>query len=110
MYRALFRKGFGDLRTRRVQTALLFIVVAAAAAILMLAISLPQSVAGSFDRAHDEAHGAHVWYGANGPEAAERVSKLPGRGRIDAGVRERQRRLDGGERTGRRILHGHWAR
>ena len=38
MIRTLFRKGAADLRTRRLQTALLFIVVASASAILMLAI------------------------------------------------------------------------
>ncbi len=78
MIRTLFRKGAADLRTRRLQTALLFIVVASASAILMLAISIEQSVTSSYDRAHDEAHGAHVWFNIDNESAARSIAGLAG--------------------------------
>ena len=78
MLNAILRKAVADLRSHPLQTTLLFGIVAAAAAILMLAISIPQSVNSSFDRAHDEAHGAHVWFGINNTDIAEQVADLPG--------------------------------
>jgi putative ABC transport system permease protein len=54
-----------------------FLVVASAAAILMMSISLEQSINSSYDRAHDEANGAHVWFGAGTEDAARAVKDMP---------------------------------
>jgi hypothetical protein len=78
MLHALLRKGIADLRTRPLQTTLLFVIVAAAATILMLAFSVAQSVKSSFDRAHAEANGAHVWFHGADAGVLERVVAQPG--------------------------------
>lgn len=78
MFQAVIRKILADIRTRPMQTILSFIMVMGVAAMLMLAISAQQSVTGTFDRAHELAHGAHVWFGVNGQEVADKIAGRPG--------------------------------
>jgi hypothetical protein len=78
MFRAITRKAVADLRTRRLQTFLQSVVVAGAAAILMLSISVERAVTSSFDRVHDEANGAHVWFNLADPGVAEKIAGHPG--------------------------------
>lgn len=78
MIRALFRKGAADLRYRPLQIGLLFIVIASASAILMLSLSMETSVKSSFERAHDQANGAHVWLSSVSAGVARQTASYPG--------------------------------
>ena len=48
--RALFRKAFVDLRSRKLQTALILVILTAATATLSLAVMIQRSSTNSWDR------------------------------------------------------------
>ena len=60
MLRAMLRIARTDLRSRRVQAAMLVLVVAASTTVLMLAVTVRGSAGAPFERLLDEANGAHV--------------------------------------------------
>ena len=61
MFRAASLQAFADLRHRWVQTALVFFVVAAAATVLMLALTVWRASSEPYEQALDEANGPHAW-------------------------------------------------
>ncbi len=62
MLRAVIRQAIADLRHRWFQTALVFIVIVAAAAVGMLAITVWSSASEPYERALEKAHGPHAWF------------------------------------------------
>jgi putative ABC transport system permease protein len=62
MLRATFRQVFADLQHRWLQTALVFLVIAAAATVLMLALTVWRASSEPYERALDEANGPHAWF------------------------------------------------
>ena len=61
MLRAQLRVVWGDLGALRMQSVLVFVVIAAAAAMPILAVSVARSTQRPYERVLDQAHGAHVW-------------------------------------------------
>ncbi len=61
MLQALFRKTRADFSSRPLQTVLLFIVIAAAAATLSLALNVQASSREPYERLRREANGADIW-------------------------------------------------
>ena len=62
MLRALTRKGLADLRSRPLQTTLLFLIVALASATAMMAVTVRDTAAAPYESLLDETNGAHVWF------------------------------------------------
>jgi putative ABC transport system permease protein len=62
MLRATLLQVFADLRHRWVQTALVFFVIAAAATVLMLALTVWRASSEPYEQALDEANGPHAWF------------------------------------------------
>jgi putative ABC transport system permease protein len=62
MLRAIFLQASADLRHRWVQTALVFFVIAAAATVLMLALTVWRASSEPYEQALDEANGPHAWF------------------------------------------------
>jgi putative ABC transport system permease protein len=62
MLRAASLQAFADLRHRWVQTALVFFVVAAAATVLMLALTVWRASSEPYEQALDKANGPHAWF------------------------------------------------
>lgn len=62
MLRAALRQAIADLRHRWFQTSLVFIVIVAAAAVGMLAITVWSSATGPYERALEKANGPHAWF------------------------------------------------
>jgi putative ABC transport system permease protein len=60
--RALMRKGFADLRSRPLQTTLLFLIVALASATAMMAVTVRDTAAAPYESLLDDANGAHIWF------------------------------------------------
>jgi putative ABC transport system permease protein len=77
MLRATLLQALADLRHRWVQTALVFLVVAAAATVLMLALTVWRESSAPYERALDEANGPHVWF-FSGLSKLERVAGRDG--------------------------------
>jgi putative ABC transport system permease protein len=61
MLRAVVRKAVSDVRGRPLQTALLLIVIAAAAATLSVALNVQASAARPYERLREESNGADAW-------------------------------------------------
>ena len=79
MAKAILRKAVSDLRSRPLQSALMFLVIAAAATSFSLALTIQQSVGEPYDRLARESNAAHVWLQTNQPEVAEEaVRSMPG--------------------------------
>ena len=64
MSRASWRTAFADLRRHRLQTILLFVILATATLSLSLAVMVQRVTAEPFDRLMRETNGAHVWFSA----------------------------------------------
>lgn len=62
MLRAASLQAFADLRHRWLQTALVFFVVAAAATVLMLALTVWRASSEPYEQALDKANGPHAWF------------------------------------------------
>jgi putative ABC transport system permease protein len=62
MLRATLLQVFADLRHRWLQTALVFLVIAAAATVLMLALTVWRASSEPYEQALDEANGPHAWF------------------------------------------------
>ena len=62
MWTALLRKVRADTLSQPLQTALVFLVVAAATATFTFAITTAQSVGDAYRDRHAETNGAHVWF------------------------------------------------
>jgi len=77
MFRAAFLQAVADLRQRWVQTALVFIVVTAAATVLMLALTVWTASSDPYTRALEEANAPHAWFFGN-RQPLERIAKWDG--------------------------------
>lgn len=79
MIRASLRKAAADARSRRLQTALLFVVMAAAAGTLMLALTVRSSASEPFARTIHETNSAHLWVTSSNPDVdLSQLAALPG--------------------------------
>ncbi|HEX5142132.1 MAG TPA: hypothetical protein VFX19_14420, partial [Dehalococcoidia bacterium] len=81
MLRAVFRKAWSDSRGRPLQAVLLFIVIAAAATTLSVALNVRASSARPYDRLREEANGAGAWIGA--VSLSTDLSRLNGLGGVE---------------------------
>jgi putative ABC transport system permease protein len=77
MFRAALLQALADLRHRWVQTALVFLVVAAAATVLMLALTVWTASSEPYERALEEANGPHAWF-FGGRSQLERIANREG--------------------------------
>ncbi len=59
--RGIWRKALADLRGRPLQSVLLFLVIASAAATLSLALNVASSASEPYERLRDESNGADLW-------------------------------------------------
>jgi putative ABC transport system permease protein len=64
--RAIFRKALSDIRGRPLQVTLLFLVIAAAATTLSVALNVQASAAKPYDRLREESNGADIWLSVEG--------------------------------------------
>ena len=62
MLRATLLQTFADLRHRWLQTVLVFFVIAAAATVLMLALTVWRASSEPYEQALGEANGPHAWF------------------------------------------------
>jgi putative ABC transport system permease protein len=76
--RAILRKAFVDLRSRKLQTALILVILTAATATLSLAVMIQRSSSNSWDRVFAEANGAHIWFSADSTTDLTPIAKLDG--------------------------------
>ncbi|MGH2632203.1 MAG: FtsX-like permease family protein [Tepidiformaceae bacterium] len=69
MARLVLKKSWADLRSRKLQSLLVCVIVGAAAALGVLAISITQAAGSTYETVLNEAHGGHVWLfsGASAP-------------------------------------------
>jgi putative ABC transport system permease protein len=72
--RGVIRKAFADIRSRPLQTALLFLVIAAAAATFSLALNVASSASKPYGRLHERANGADFWITTWGDNADPRAT------------------------------------
>lgn len=75
--RGIQRKAMADLRSRPLQTVLLFVVIALAAATLTIALAIREQASRPYDRLMDRTNGAHVWMYADDRESLEAVASRP---------------------------------
>jgi putative ABC transport system permease protein len=68
MVRAILRKTSSDVRGRPLQVALLFLVIAAAATTLSVALNVQASASKPYERLRELSNGADVWVSDLGPE------------------------------------------
>ena len=82
MWTALFRKARADTLSQPLQTALIFLVVAAATATFTFALATAQSVGDAYLNRHAEANGAHVSFinpeGVSDPSFLAPIADLDG--------------------------------
>lgn len=81
MGRFMLKKGWADIRSRKLQSLLVFVIVGAAAALGVLAVSITQAAGSTYTTVLDEAHGGDAWLyaPASGP-----VSNLASAGGVTA--------------------------
>ncbi len=77
MIRAFYRKGRADIASRPLQSILLFVVLTGAAATVMIAFSARDAASAPFERVHEQANGAHVWF-EGVPENLHPITELSG--------------------------------
>src|SRR6185437_6487335 len=65
MRRVLLKKGWADLRSRKLQSLLGAVIIAAAAALGVLSVSITQSASSTYSSVLDQAHGGHAWVLSN---------------------------------------------
>ncbi|HXU23239.1 MAG TPA: FtsX-like permease family protein, partial [Tepidiformaceae bacterium] len=65
MRRVLLKKGWADLRSRKLQSLLAAVIIAAAAALGVLSVSITQSASSTYSSVLDQAHGGHAWVLSN---------------------------------------------
>ena len=82
MWTALFRKARSDTLSQPLQTALIFVVVAAATATFTFALSMGKSVDEAYLDLHAETNGSHVWFtspeGESDPSFLAPIADLDG--------------------------------
>lgn len=79
MNRALFRKALADLRSHRLQTALILLILTAATATLVLAATIQRSMNNPWERAFAESNGAHLsFFSATAEADLTSISRLEG--------------------------------
>ncbi len=78
MLRAVVRKGVADLRARRLQTTVLVVIIAMAAATATMALSVQRTASTPFEQLLDEANGPHLWVYDSEPEARDALRSHPG--------------------------------
>src|SRR5688572_3997894 len=66
MTRAIFRKALSDIRGRPLQIVLLFLVIAAAATTLSVALNVQASASKPYERLREASNGADAWINAGG--------------------------------------------
>lgn len=71
MLRATLQQAFSDLRHHWVQTVLVFVVIAAATTVGMLAITVWRSTGESYERALEKANGPHAWFFGSSSDLAQ---------------------------------------
>jgi len=69
MTRAIFRKALSDIRGRPLQVVLLFLVIAAAATTLSVALNVQASASKPYERLREESNGADAWFNSFGSSA-----------------------------------------
>jgi putative ABC transport system permease protein len=77
VWHAWFRKSRADLRNRRLQVAVLFVMLAAGSAVITLACTVDRSNKAVFDRVFDEANSAHIWFTSEDPADFEAIVTSP---------------------------------
>jgi putative ABC transport system permease protein len=60
--RALYRKALADLRTHRLQSVLILVMLFGATTALALAVTVRRGMAEPYERAFAQADGAHIWF------------------------------------------------
>lgn len=60
--RAMLRKALADLRGHRLQAALIVVMLLAATTALTLAVTVRRGTTQPYERAFEEANGAHIWF------------------------------------------------
>jgi putative ABC transport system permease protein len=78
MTQALLRKAIANLRAKRMQSAVLFVIVALAAALLTLAAAVQRAASNPWQRTFDQTRGAHIWFASQDPAALAGISDLDG--------------------------------
>ncbi|HEY7465971.1 MAG TPA: FtsX-like permease family protein [Dehalococcoidia bacterium] len=63
MLKGMYRKAAADLKSRPMQVTLLFLVIAASAMTLSLALNVQASASKPYERLREESNGADVWLG-----------------------------------------------
>jgi putative ABC transport system permease protein len=76
--RALLRKALADLRSRKLQTILILVILSAATATLSLAVMIQRSSTNAWDRVFDDANGAHIWFSADRATDLTPIAQLDG--------------------------------
>jgi putative ABC transport system permease protein len=78
MTQALIRKAFANLRSHRLQTVVLFVILALATALLALAVAVQRAAANPWQRTFDQTQGAHIWFSATSQAALGSTSNIDG--------------------------------
>jgi len=77
MTRAIFRKALSDIRGRPFQVVLLFLVIAAAATTLSVALNVQASASKPYERLREESNAADAWISVFGEDASlDRLASL----------------------------------
>ncbi|MGE0228861.1 MAG: ABC transporter permease [Dehalococcoidia bacterium] len=77
MWRSIWRKARADLRGRPLQTLLMFLVIAAAAATLSLSTNLRASAQLPYERLRERSNGADAWVTFHSPGDLSQLRSLP---------------------------------
>ena len=78
MRRLLLKKGWADVRSRKLQSVLVGVIIAAAAALGVLAVSITQAASGTYATVLDQAHGGHVWVFSNTAAPLNHLGSISG--------------------------------
>lgn len=76
MIQALVRKAFANLRSRRLQTVILFVILTLATALLTLAVAVQQAAANPWQRTFDQTQGAHIWFSTENRAALASIGDI----------------------------------
>lgn len=100
---AIIRQASANLRSHRLQTALILLTLFAAATLLTVAVSALVTAEGAYDRLFERTHGAHLWLSLDptrvtAEEAEHVLSVLPGV-EVTTGARRTYVLITGDRRT-----------
>jgi putative ABC transport system permease protein len=103
--RAIFRQVEANLKSRRLQSALILLTLLAATTLLTLALLTFHTASGAYNRLFERSHGAHVWvyldpWQVTGEQSERQLADLPGVEATTGVIRSLSSRLKvGGEST-----------